>query len=679
MRRLDGVKVAITERWRRASLRHKLMTLALLPLVVVLPLLVGILLTSGSANYDRLLKFKIRSELAVAHGYFERVKEGVGGQVESMAGSAQLASALSQRPDVLIKLLRDSRQQRGLDFLLLLDKNGRVVAASGGPAAGYSYAHWAAVRDALAGRSRTEVDVFPPLLLGAIDPALRQRADTPLVPTLNAVPTQLHAEERGFVIHAASPLMLPGGASGVLVGGLLLNRNLDFVDRINEIVYPEEALPLDSHGTATLFLDDVRIATNVRLFEGKRAIGTRVSAEVRTTVLDQGKTWLGRAFVVKDWYVSAYEPILDSRGQRVGMLYVGFLEKPFQHVKYLALALVIGLFALTMAAAAVFSLRLARGIFEPVERMHKAMNAIEAGDESARVGIVTGGDELAELAAHFDRLLDELDEHTAALKRWGDQLDGMVAERTRELEQACESLRTAQHRLVMTEKLAAIGQLTAGVAHEINNPVAVIQGNLDVLRYALGPDAEPVLGEIRLIQEQVFRIRLIVTKLLQFARPAEYAGNQEPVHLDLVVQDSLVLVGHQMKKGNVAVIQRHEATKPVIVDRNELQQVLINLMVNALQAMENGGTLSISSGDRNLAGVEGAYVTIADTGPGISAADRERLFTPFFTTKLKGDGNGLGLWVSLSLIERHGGCIDFDSPAGGGSAFTVWLPAGRQA
>jgi signal transduction histidine kinase len=651
------------------------MTLELLPLVVVLPLLISILVTWGSANYDRLLKFKIRSDLAVAHGYFERVKEGVGRQVDALSGSSQLAGALLQRPASLVRLLRDSRQQRGLDFLLLLDQNGRVIASSGGPAtAGFRYGDWPVVRDALVGKSGTEVDVFPPRLLNAIDPALRQRADTPLVPTLNAAPTELDAEDRGFVIHAASPLAIPGGNSGVLVGGLLLNRNLDFVDRINEIVYPEEALHQDSHGTATLFLGDVRIATNVRLFEGDRAIGTRVSAEVRTTVLDQGKTWLGRAFVVKDWYVSAYEPILDSSDQRIGMLYVGFLEKPFQQVKYLALAFVIGLFALTMAAAAVFSLRLARGIFKPVERMHKTMSAIEAGDETARVGLVTGGDELAELATHFDRLLDELDEHTTALKRWGEQLDGKVADRTRELEEACTSLRSAQHRLVMTEKLAAIGQLTAGVAHEINNPVAVIQGNLDVLRYALGPAAEPVLGEIRLIQEQVFRIRLIVTKLLQFARPADYVGSLEPVRLDAVVQDCLVLVGHLMKKGNIAVVQRHEATRLVTANRNELQQVVINLMVNAIQAMENGGTLSVSSGDRDEAGVAGAYVTVADSGPGIAPADREQLFSPFFTTKHQGGGSGLGLWVSLSLIERYEGRISVDCPPAGGSAFTVWLP-----
>jgi two-component system NtrC family sensor kinase len=225
----------------------------------------------------------------------------------------------------------------------------------------------------------------------------------------------------------------------------------------------------------------------------------------------------------------------------------------------------------------------------------------------------------------------------------------------------------------MSEKLAAIGQLAAGVAHEVNNPVAVIQGNLDVLRETLGNEAEPVMAEIRLIQDQVFRIRLIVTKLLQFARPAEYAGYLEPIRLDQVVQDSLVLVAHQMKKTNVTVVQDLRATRLVSVNRNELQQVLINLMVNALQAMPDGGTLHLATGDREDNGIAGGFVAVGDSGPGISAADRERLFDPFFTTK-SSDGTGLGLWVSLGLVQRYGGRIDLDCPPAGGSVFTVWLP-----
>ena len=171
----------------------------------------------------------------------------------------------------------------------------------------------------------------------------------------------------------------------------------------------------------------------------------------------------------------------------------------------------------------------------------------------------------------------------------------------------------------------------------------------------------------------MFRIRLIVTKLLQFARPAEYAGYLEPVSLDQVVQDSLVLVAHQMKKSSFEVLQEMHATRPVTINRNELQQVLINLIVNALQAMPEGGTLLLVSGDREENGISGGFVAVADSGPGIAPQGRERLFDPFFTTKTS-DGTGLGLWVSLSLVQRYGGRIDVASPPSGGSVFTVWLP-----
>lgn len=665
----------LAARFRR-SLRFKLLALALGPLLVAVPVLIAILVGWGAVYYDRLLITKVQSDLAVARGYFDQVRDGVGRRVETLAGSERLARALRERPGpaALAELLREARGQQGVDFLILLDGAGRVRAASGGPAPGSGHAGWGVVRAALGGRAGTEIDILDDTQLAAIDPALRERARTPLVATRNARATRRNEETRGMLIQSAAPLATDGG---VLVGGLLLNKNLDFVDRINEIVYPEGSLPLGSLGTATLFLDDVRIATNVRLFEDVRAIGTRVSAEVRHTVLDLGRTWLDRAFVVNDWYVSAYEPVTDSTGRRVGMLYVGFLEGPFQQARWLTLVAVGLLFALAVAAAAFVSLRLARHVSQPVERMHDTMSAIESGRNAARVGALPAdpaeADELAELAAHFDRLLDRLAEQTEALQRWGAELDLKVAERTRELAAANETLRSAQQRLVMSEKLAAIGQLAAGVAHEVNNPVAVIQGNLDVLRETLGEAAAPAMAEIHLIQDQVFRIRLIVTKLLQFARPAEFAGYLEAVHLEQVVQDSLVLVAHQMKKANVVVAQDMRATRPVSINRNELQQVLINLMVNALQAMPEGGTLHLSCGDREENGTACGWVAVADSGPGISPADRERLFDPFFTTKTA-DGTGLGLWVSLGLVQRYGGRITVDCPPAGGSVFSVWLP-----
>jgi len=652
----------------RRSIRVRLLLLALLPLGVVLPLLVALLVVWGGDYFDRLLIAKVRADLAVAHGYFERVTEGVGRSVEGLAASGVLLRALegpaARREAAVEALTRAARQGQRLDFLHFysLERSAAEAAA------------WPVIAAARAGRAETAAAVFEAARLAAIDPELAARARTPLLETLNAMPDKRRLEEKGLVIHAASPVYgTDGRLVGVLAGGVLLNNNLAFIDRLNEIVYPDGALPFGSVGTATIFLGDVRVATNVRLFEGGRAIGTRVSAAVHQAVLGEGRTWLDSAFVVSDWYVSAYEPLSNNRGERIGMLYVGFLEEPFAHARRQVVAVVVAVFALAMVIAGIFAILWARRVFRPIERMHATMHAIEQGDSDARVGVVPSQDELGVVAEHFDRLLDRLQAQAASLKRWGAALDIKVAERTAELEKAVAGLKAAQSQLVMSEKLAAIGQLTAGVAHEINNPVAVIQGNLDVLRDLLGPAAEPVAPEIRLIHEQVHRIRLIVAKLLQFARPQDYVGYLEPVAPAQLIHDSLVLVGHLLKKGNIAIDQHFDSSRQVLCNRNELQQVLINLMVNAIQAMPEGGVLTLASEDWDEADMPvGLRLVVADSGPGIGAADRERLFQPFFTAH-KPDGTGLGLWVSQSLVERYGGRITVDSEPGRGTQFAVWL------
>jgi two-component system NtrC family sensor kinase len=652
----------------RRSFRVRLLLLALLPLGVVLPLLLAVLAIWGGDYFDRLLTTKVRTDLAVAHGYFERVTDGVGSSVDGLANSARLGRALVQPADrragAIAELLAEVRLGQRLDFLRFLDvdRSNRVAA------------DWPVIKAALAGVARTETEIFSAAQLRQIDPVLAERALTPLIATANAQPDQRQMEDRGLMVHSAAAVRdADGHLLGVLEGGVLLNKNLAFIDRLNDIVYPAGALPVGSAGTATLFLGDVRVATNVRLFEGGRAIGTRVSAAVHAAVLDEGRTWLDRAFVVNDWYVSAYEPLLDSHEQRIGMLYVGFLDGPFAQARQQTFAIVVGLFALAMGVAAIFAVIWARRVFRPIERMHSTMHAIERGDADARVGEVETEDELGVVAAHFDQLLDRLQAQAESLKRWGDSLDAKVAERTAELEQAVADLRAAQSQLVMNEKMAAIGQLTAGVAHEINNPIAVIQGNLDVLRDILGPAAAPVAPEIRLIHEQVHRIRLIVTKLLQFARPQDYVGYLEPVAPAPLIQDSLVLVGHLLKKGNIAIEQHLDSTRNVLCNRNELQQVLINLMVNAIQAMPDGGVLTLAAEDWDEADMPiGLRLAVTDSGPGISDEDRERLFKPFFTAGKPG-GTGLGLWVSQSLVERYGGKITVDSAPVRGTRFAVWL------
>ena len=672
-----GVLPRLAERFRR-SVRAKLLALVLAPLAVGVPILLGLVWTWGSESYQRLLTYKISSDMVTAHEYFDRVRIGVGHEVAAAAESHRLALRLAHDPRAqmeLSALLANLAVARGLDFLHFLDRDGRIVASAHNEfSSGEARAAWPVVAAALAGQAHTTVERLSAEQLAGIDPALRRRARLDLVPTRAAAPDPRSFEDRGLIIHAAAPVVDAGGRPlGALEGGVLLNGNLEMVDRINAIVYRDGSLPLGSRGTATLFLDDVRIATNVRLFEGQRALGTRVSAAVRERVLGRGETWLGTAFVVSDDYVSGYEPVVDGHGERVGMLYVGFLEEPFRNAMRLAMGALFLLFIVLSGLGTVLSLRWARSVFQPIERMNAVIQRAEQGEAGARVGEVASRDELGRLAGEFDHLLDTLAAKREELQRWAEELDAKVAERTRELSEANEHLRRAQQQLVMSEKLAAIGELTAGVAHEINNPVAVIQGNLDVLRDVLGDAAAPVREEIRLIHQQADRIRQIVTKLLQFARPGEFAGYVEEVDVNAVLADCLLLTRHNLEKGRIDVDLREAATVPVEINRSELQQVLINLIVNAIQAMPEGGTLTLASEnwlehDQPM----GAVLRVRDTGQGIAPENLSNIFDPFFTTK-KGSGTGLGLSISYTIVERYGGRIEVSSRPGEGAEFVVRL------
>ncbi|MDO8304746.1 cache domain-containing protein [Herminiimonas sp.] len=661
------------------SVRTRLLLVALVPFLTVLPILFSLISYWGVAYYDRLLTFKVSSDLTVAHEYFIHVREKIGLDVASLGDSHPLVTTVREGDRARLQLmLTEKHKTLGLDFLNFLDAGGHVQVSSNGKQAALAIdnAGWPVVRSSLEGAKATAIDIYTEAQLRQINDSVAQQAYLELLNTPNATPTKKTAEKSGMMIHSATPVFdTDGKLLGVLEGGMLLNQNLGFVDTINSLVYADGSLPEGSAGTATLFIDDVRIATNVRLFGNKRALGTRASQIVRNHVLNDGKTWLDRAFVVHDWYISAYEPITDSFGKRVGMLYVGYLEAPFRRAKEAAIALLATLFILICIGGVYFSLRVARDIYGPLTSMNRTMTAVEQGDMHARTGGTQTRDELGSLSHHLDELLDTVQKQNEELKAWGDQLDRKVVERTIELEKTNKLLVKAQQQLVLAEKLAAIGEITAGVAHEINNPVAVLQGNLDVLRDTLGAAAKPVQGELQLMDQQIHRINTIVTKLLQFASPGEFAGYVETIAVDEVVADTLVLVRHLLNQSRIEVVHQQHATLAVQINRGELQQVLINLCTNAIHAMKDGGRLTIESRDwADEAGARGVTISVADTGAGIRKKDLARVFDAFFTTKRQG-GTGLGLSISYTLVARYGGTITVKSEEGVGTEFTVRLLA----
>lgn len=654
------------------SVRYRLLAIALLPMLVILPLLLGVTIYRWNEKFDATLISKVNGDLTIAHQYLAHILDNTGEQVTALGGSVRFRDAADDA--IALKALLDGARARlELDFLYVIEPDGRLVVSVTTGTAASLRTDWPVIRDALAGGQATGIDIFDNEDLARLSPDLAARATLPLVPTPNAVPTERANETRGMVVQSASPVTLGQGRAGVLVGGILLNQNLVFIDTINDLVYREASLPEGSQGTATLFLDDVRISTNVRLFEGRRALGTRVSAAVRSAVLGEGRTWLDSAFVVNDWYISAYEPITDSHGKHVGMLYVGFLEAPFTAAKYqTVLTIVAAFFAITAASVPIF-LRWARGIFKPLERVDATIAKVESGDLSARTGPVDSQDEIGRVAVHLDDLLNKLEQNDQELRRWNEELNARVDERTRELQLANRQLEATTKQLILSEKLAAIGEITAGVAHEINNPIAVMQGNLEVVRSVVGDRAELAKVEFQLLDEQIQRISQIVTKLLQFAKPEEFAGFVDSHAPGVAVADCMPLVQHLLARAAIEVRLENTAERLVLINRTELQQVIVNLIVNAIHAMPDGGILSIGIRDSDRGERPGVEIVVIDTGVGMDPDVAARVFDPFFTTKRQ-EGTGLGLSISQTLVKRQGGAISATSQRGKGAVFTIWLP-----
>jgi two-component system NtrC family sensor kinase len=225
--------------------------------------------------------------------------------------------------------------EEGLDFLTLVDRKGTVIFRfNNPPVSGDSLIQDPFIRKALDKKVAMGTQVLPGEELSKEGETLSKKAILQLVPTPKAKPTEKVEETSGMVLKSAHPIIdFSGEVLGVLTGGVLLSRNYEIVDLIKNIVFKNAKYRGKEIGTATIFMGDLRISTNVMNKEGKRAIGTRVSAEVNEEVLGKGLPWIQRAFVVDDWYITAYEPIRDIQDKIVGILYVGMLESKYAMMK----------------------------------------------------------------------------------------------------------------------------------------------------------------------------------------------------------------------------------------------------------------------------------------------------------------------------------------------------------
>ncbi|MFQ6005170.1 MAG: sensor histidine kinase [Woeseia sp.] len=293
--------------------------------------------------------------------------------------------------------------------------------------------------------------------------------------------------------------------------------------------------------------------------------------------------------------------------------------------------------------AAVFGVVVSRRITGPLERLSKAVRKIAKGNFDVNVAIASA-DEIGELSTSFNDMAGELKEREASLKK-------------------------AQHALIQSEKMAAVGTLSAGLAHEVKNPLSAVLGYAQLSKRKL-EQPEAIREHLDTIETETRRCNEIIGNLMQFSRQEK--GEHSDISVNDVITKSIAIVDHQLSLKNVSVSFDLNNEIPTISgNANQLQQVLMNLMINAQQAMgDDGGTVDV----RTFVDGDSAVITVSDTGPGIDEDVAQKIFEPFYTTKPAGQGTGLGLSVTYGIIQDHGGDISVERAGKGGAKFVIRLP-----
>jgi two-component system NtrC family sensor kinase len=550
--------------------------------------------------------------------------------------------------DVILNDLITVKNNEGLDILTLVDKSGRVILRTSNPEnIGDNQRQNELVTTAL----RTGEAVFGTTVVSAaellIDSSeLATRANIHIIDTPRARSIPGGNETSGMVLMAAAPVFdTRANVIGALFGGVLINQNYDIVDRIKQTVFQGVKYEDKDIGTATIFLDDVRISTNVMNEYGSRAVGTRLSEEVYNQVVVNGEPWIGRAYVVNSWYITAYEPIRNIDDRVVGVLYVGILEQRYTDIRNRSVLAFGGISLTGMVLSIILSLLISRSISIPVNRLVSASRELANGNLNVKVD-KTSNDEIGELTDAFTTMAAALRERDEKLKDF------------------------TRRKVMESERLALIGQLSANVAHELNNP---LQGIVTFSHLLLEKTyaGDPSQSNLQKIVTQANRCRDIIRGLLDFSRQRK--PDKSISDINHLLEESISLVEKQAQFLNIKIVFNLAPDLPrVIIDSAQIERVFINMFINAADAMEEGGILTITtchSPEDNCIEIE-----IADTGHGIKEEDLEKIFDPFFTTKETGHGVGLGLAICYGIIKEHKGTIIVESEVEKGTTFFIKLP-----
>ncbi len=304
-------------------------------------------------------------------------------------------------------------------------------------------------------------------------------------------------------------------------------------------------------------------------------------------------------------------------------------------------------------------------VTKPMSLLVHGMDRLSQGDMNYRINLNTK-DEIGLLAKSFNSMVNEMQQYKEQMENWTRSLEEEVQKKTTEIIKS-------QEQLINAEKLASLGRMAAGVAHELNSPLTGIVTFAHIMLKRTPPENTQDTEDLKVIIEQTERCAKIVKELLGFSRKAE--SEKGLVNINVLIENTLSMLKNQTKFYNIAFNVMLDKSIPQInVDTNQIQQVLLNLLLNACDAMNEKGTIAIASRKVEDDSRKFAEIELTDTGPGIPEHIKSRIFEPFFTTKPTGKGTGLGLSVSYGIIKKHEGQIFVKSEMGHGASFFIRLP-----
>lgn len=627
--------------------------------IISLTVLIGGLVASivGTFTVTDTLKTqayeKIRHDIQSAFALYQSEGEKLKIIIDLIAENIQLRQnpSILNSPDILDRFGREN----SLDFLTIIDEEHRDI-----------YTQKRLERFDYSRYNKSGNEYSETLSIEDIRAITRNEGRDISIEVIKTPYSYIETRERlneAFCLTSASQFKL-NEKTYFLYGGIILNKNFQFVDHIREIIFSKEFYKGKPVGTVTIFAGPIRITTNVLLRKNTRAIGTIIQDKVGKVVLDEGKEFIGRAFVVNTWYVGAYRPI-PTRDRSKAILYVGLSESVYLSIqsnlilKFLFIAIASFMIIVFLIYFLISKITL------PIENLSALSENVARGDFSKRADI-TGDDEIGRLARAFNQMIESIASSQKMLEEYNLTLQKKVQERTDELMKIKEQM-------MQSEKLASIGRLSAGVAHEINNPLGAILSYAHLIREELNSkkDVDQIVHFTDEIISETNRAKKIIKSLLEFSR--QHKSEYEWVDINQVIEDVITFITIQNRLENIELIKNYGEDIPVVkIDTERIKEALINIIINALDAMNGKGRLTIKTEVDHKKNI--VIISISDTGSGIPQEIMGHIFEPFFTTKPVGKGTGLGLSVTYGIIKQHNGDILVESTVGQGTTFTILLP-----